>query len=128
MPAIDMNTARFYGRIAIDDAFAGMALCDAEGDRVAKRLGAEKTVLLMANHGVLVIGPSVAAAFDLLYYFERAAETLLTCYATGRELRVMPDEVARATEAQWRQFGQSAIDHLANIRAILDREEPDYKV
>jgi ribulose-5-phosphate 4-epimerase/fuculose-1-phosphate aldolase len=128
MPPIDMNTARFYGRIAIDDEFAGMALCDAEGDRVAKLLGAEKTVLLMANHGVLVIGPSVAAAFDLLYYFERAAETLLTCYATGQKLRIMPDDVARATEAQWRQFEQSAIDHLANIRTILDRDEPDYRL
>jgi ribulose-5-phosphate 4-epimerase/fuculose-1-phosphate aldolase len=128
MPPIDINTARFYGRVAIDDGFNGMALSDAEGDRVAGLLGADKSVLLMANHGVLVIGPSAAAAFDLLYYFERAAETLLTCYATGRPLRIMPDDVARATEAQWHGFAQSAADHLANIRAILDREEPDYRL
>ena len=128
MPPIDMNTARFYGRMAIDNGFNGMALTETEGDRVAKLLGPDKTVLLMANHGVLVIGPTVAAAFDLLYYFERAAQTLLTCYATGRPLRVMPDAVARATAAEWDQFEQSAIDHLANVRAILDREEPDYRV
>ena len=128
MPPIDLNTARFYGRVAIDDGFNGMALSDAEGDRVAGLLGADKTVLLMANHGVMVIGPTVAATFDLLYYFERAAETLLTCYATGRKLRIMPDDVARATEAQWHGFGQSARDHLAGVRAILDREEPDYRL
>ncbi len=40
----------------------------------------------------------------------------------------MPDAVARATEAQWRDFGQSAIDHLANLRALLDEQEPDYRL
>ena len=124
---IDMNTMRFFGRVALDSAFDGMALSDGEGDRVASLLGEEKTVLLMANHGILVIGESIAAAFDSLYYFERAAETLLTCYATGKELRIVPDAIARTTEQQWRDYGQLAIDHLENIKAILDIEEPSYR-
>ena len=127
MPPIDMNTARFFGRVAIDEGFAGMALSEAEGDRQAALLDSGKTVLLMANHGVLVVGPSVAEAFDELYYFERAAETLLTCYATGRPLRVMPDEVARLTERQWRDYAGFAEAHLDNIKTILDAEEPDYR-
>jgi ribulose-5-phosphate 4-epimerase/fuculose-1-phosphate aldolase len=126
MYPIDMNTMRFYGRVALDREFAGMALSADEGARVASLLSPGKTVLLMANHGVLVIGPSVAAAFDELYYFERAAETLLTCYATGKALRLVPDEVARLTEQQWRDYGQLAIDHLDNIKAILNAEEPGY--
>jgi ribulose-5-phosphate 4-epimerase/fuculose-1-phosphate aldolase len=126
MYPIDMNTMRFYGRVALDREFAGMALSADEGARVASLLSPGKTVLLMANHGVLVIGPSVAAAFDELYYFERAAETLLTCYATGKALRLVPDEVARLTEQQWRDYGQLAIDHLDNIKAILNAEEPSY--
>jgi ribulose-5-phosphate 4-epimerase/fuculose-1-phosphate aldolase len=77
----------------------------------------------MANHGVLVVGPTVAAAFDELYHFERAAQTLLTCYATGRPLRIVPDAVAALTERQWRDYGQLAIDHLDNIKAILDAED-----
>jgi len=127
MYPIDMNTMRFFGRVAFDEAFAGMALSDAEGDRVAALLSPGKTVLLMANHGVLVVGTSVAAAFDELYYYERAAATLLACYATGKELRVVPDEVARLTERQWSDYGQLAVDHLDNIKAILDAEEPDYR-
>ena len=128
MPAIDMNTARFHGRVVIDESFAGMALNDNEGDRVAGLLESGKTVVLMANHGVLVIGRTVAEAFDELYYFERAAETLITAYGTGRPLRVLPDAVAVQTEAEWRGYGQLAIDHLDNIRAILDAEEPDYRL
>jgi len=124
---IDMNTMRFFGRVALDGDFSGMALSDSEGDRVADLMEEGKTVLLMANHGVLVIGPHVAAAFDELYYFERAAETLLTCYATGKALRRVPDSVAALTENQWRDYGQLAIDHLDNIKAILDAEEPTYR-
>ncbi|MEA3149124.1 MAG: hypothetical protein QOD56_63 [Gammaproteobacteria bacterium] len=124
---IDMNTMRFFGRVALDSGFSGMALSDAEGDRVAGLLGGGKSVLLLANHGVLVIGPSVAAAFDEMYYFERAAETLLTCYATAKPLRIVPDAIAALTERQWRDYGQLAIDHLDNLKAMLDSEEPAYR-
>jgi len=128
MPPIDMNTMRFHGRIVVDREFAGMALSDAEGARVAALLEPGKTVLLMANHGVLVVGATVAAAFDEMYYFERAAETLITCYATGRPLREVSSEVAALTERQWRDYGQLAIDHLENLEALLDAEEPDYRL
>jgi ribulose-5-phosphate 4-epimerase/fuculose-1-phosphate aldolase len=124
---IDMNTMRFFGRVALDADFSGMALSGEEGDRVAGLMGEGKTVLLMANHGVMVVGESVAAAFDAMYYFERAAETLLTCYATGKPLRIVPDEAAALTERQWCDYGQLAIDHLENVKAILDAEEPDYR-
>jgi ribulose-5-phosphate 4-epimerase/fuculose-1-phosphate aldolase len=127
MVPIDMNTMRFFGRVVVDAGFNGMALSDAEGDRVAALLTPGKTVLLLANHGVLVIGASVAAAFDEMYYFERAAETLLTGYATGRPLNIVSDELAALTERQWRDYGQLAIDHLDNVKAILDAEEPDYR-
>jgi ribulose-5-phosphate 4-epimerase/fuculose-1-phosphate aldolase len=128
MYPIDMNTMRFFGRVVLDNDFAGMALSDKEGDRVASLLGAGKTVLLMANHGVLVCGRTVAAAFDDLYHFERAAETLLTCYATGKELRIVPDKIAALTELQWRDYGQLAIDHLDNVKAILDTEDSSYRL
>jgi ribulose-5-phosphate 4-epimerase/fuculose-1-phosphate aldolase len=127
MYPIDMNTMRFFGRVALDEEFTGMALTDEEGRRVAHSMGPDKTVLLMANHGVLVVGPTVAAAFDEFYYFERAAQTLLTCYATGKKLRIVSDDKAALTERQWRGYSQLAIDHLENIKAILDIEDASYR-
>lgn len=124
---IDMNTMRFHGRVVVDEQFSGMALADSEGERVARMLSDGRTVLLLANHGVVVIGATVAEAFDELYYFERAAETLLTCYATGRELRIVPEPIAALTERQWRDYRQLAFDHLASVKAILDEEEPSYR-
>jgi ribulose-5-phosphate 4-epimerase/fuculose-1-phosphate aldolase len=124
---IDINAARFYGRVAVDTEFSGMALSVAEAARQADLLLDGKSVLLMANHGVLVVGATVAAAFDELYYFERAAETLLTCYATGKPLRFMPPATAGLTQRQWLEYTGFPGDHLNAVRQILDQEEPDYR-
>jgi ribulose-5-phosphate 4-epimerase/fuculose-1-phosphate aldolase len=103
-----------------------MALSDDEGDRLARALG-DKTVLMMGNHGVLVAGASIAEAFDEMYYFERACETLMTCYASGRKLRVVSENVAKLTASQWQDYKQLSFDHLSEVRAILDAEEPEYR-
>lgn len=125
MPPIDQNTMRFYGKIAVDDGFDGMGLGD-EAERLAGRLG-DKSVLVMGNHGVLVAADTVARAFDDLYYFERAAETLITAYATGRELRIASHEVARKTARQWADYPNAAENHFSALKEILDAEEPDYR-
>ena len=124
---IDINAARFYGRVAVDAGFSGMALCVEEAARQATLLLDGKSVLLMANHGVLVVGATVADAFDELYYFERAAEMLLTCYATGKPLRFMPPATAELTKRQWLEYSGFPGDHLNAIKQILDEEEPDYR-
>ncbi len=124
---IDINAARFFGRVATDTRFEGMALSSDEAARQAQLLVAGKSVLLMANHGVMVVAPTVADAFDELYYFERAAEMLLTGYSTGKPLRILSDSVAELTRRQWLEYTGFAADHLKAIKEILDEEEPDYR-
>ncbi len=123
---IDQNTMRFYGRVATDPDFGGMALANEEGDRLAGQMDG-KPVLMMGNHGITVTGPSIAFAFDEMVYFERAAQTLMVAYSSGRKLKIAPDSVARLTAKQWLDYPNLADDHLAEVKAILDREEPDYR-
>ena len=52
MPAIDQNTARFFGRIAYDKGFKGMGL-GAEAERVGTQLG-DNAIMMMGNHGITV--------------------------------------------------------------------------
>lgn len=126
LPPIDQNTAMFFGRHVVDDHYGGMAFGD-EGARCAELLQDPKIgTMIMGNHGVLVIGRTVAEAFNRLYYFERAAETYIRALQTGRPLRVLSDEVAEKTAREWEDYPGYAENHLREIKAVLDAEAPDY--
>jgi ribulose-5-phosphate 4-epimerase/fuculose-1-phosphate aldolase len=125
LPPLDQNAMRFFERVAVDTGIDGMGLGE-EAERVSRCFDG-KPVLLMGNHGVMVVGPSVAQAFDDLYYFERACETYLTALMTGRPLRVATVDVARKTAHQWQKdYAGYAERHLAELKAILNEEEPEY--
>ena len=123
---LDQNACRFYGRIAYDRDYAGMALDDTEGVRVARLLGDDKSVLFLANHGVLVVGATVAEAFDELYYLEKAATLQVLALSTGQPLQLIPHETATLACKQWQEYPQAAELHFAELLAILDAECPDY--
>lgn len=126
LPPIDQNAAMFFGRHTVDDHFGGMAF-EAEGARCAALLENPKmTTLIMGNHGLLVIGKTVAETFNRLYYFERAAETYIRALQTGRPMRIMPHEIAEKTACEWEAYPHFAETHLREIRAILDQTQPDY--
>jgi ribulose-5-phosphate 4-epimerase/fuculose-1-phosphate aldolase len=122
---IDQVGMRFYERIGFDNEFSGMIVQKSEADRLCDKLR-DKQILIMGNHGVTVVGATVAQAFDELYHLERACETLVTAYMTGQPLRVVSDDVAGRTSQHWQDFLYSADLHFAEFRKVLDREEPDY--
>ncbi|MBM3492099.1 MAG: aldolase [Alphaproteobacteria bacterium] len=120
------SAVRFYGRIAYDDSYNGVALDNAEGDRMAGLLG-DKEVMFLANHGVITTAPDVATAFDALYYLERAAQAQIIAQSTGQPLRKLSDNFARVTNAQMMpDVPAFARRHFASLKRILDRDEPDY--
>lgn len=123
---LDQNACRFYGRIAYDRHYAGMALDDTEGARVARLLGDDKSVLFLANHGVLVVAASVAEAFDELYYLEKAAQVQVLALSTGQPLQLIAHETAALACAQWQEYPEVAELHFAELLAILDAEGSDY--
>ncbi len=120
------NALRFYGRVAYDRVYNGLALDAAEGDRMAAQMR-DADVLFLANHGVIVCGPSVDYAFDDLYYLERACELQLLAHGSGRPLKVVLQEIAAGTRAQMDAERQQSELHLAALKRILDREQPGWR-
>ena len=125
---LDQNACRFYQRIAYDRAYNGMALDNSEGERVAHLLGDNKSVLFMGNHGVIVVGPTVAEAFDELYYLERAAAVQVLALSTRQPLALVPDRVAALACEQWLEYPQYSELHFNALKDILDEEDPRYKL
>ncbi len=126
LPPIDQNCATFYNRYVIDDQYGGLAMED-EGERCAAQLqDSDRKVMIMGNHGILVLGDSVADCFNRMYYFERAAETYIRALQTGQPLRVLGHEVAEKTARELDDYPGQGDRHLAELMAILDDEGADY--
>ena len=129
LPPIDQNTMRYFNRVTVDDGFDGMGLGD-EAERLSSNVGTNR-IVIMGNHGVMVLGESIARAFDELFYFERACENYIKALMTQKPLRIVSDEIAEKTARQWEDYMDNVgfcNAHLREIRVILDREEPDYKL
>ncbi|MEP1768767.1 MAG: class II aldolase/adducin family protein [Sulfitobacter sp.] len=115
---IDNNTARFYGRTAYDLSFGGIADAAEEGERLADAMG-DCSVLVMGNHGVTIVGETVADAFEDLYFFEKAAQTLTLARSNNMPLAVLSDAVAQNTADGWREYRGMAVNHFDFLRAQL---------
>lgn len=126
LPPIDQNTATFYQRYVIDEQFGGLAFTE-EGERCAALLAdPKKKIMIMGNHGLLVLGDSVADTFNRLYYFERAAETYIRALQTGQPLRIIPQAIAERTARELDNYPGQAERHLADLKTILDQAHSDY--
>jgi len=122
----EQNALQFHNRIAYDNAYNGIALDSAEGNRLADKM-ADKSILMMAGHGVTVTGPTMKEAFNDLYYLERAAMFQVLAMSTGKELLDIPAEVIEKTAEQQLQESKHVADrHFKAIKRMLAQQEPEY--
>ncbi|MGY8993742.1 MAG: aldolase [Rhodospirillales bacterium] len=117
---------RLGNRIAYDDDYNGIALDEAEGDRIAATMG-DATILMMGCHGVTVVGPTVADAFDQLYFLERMCRYEVFARSTGLPLRAIGAELRASADHPLGHPRYEAQEHFAALKRQLDREEPDYQ-
>lgn len=118
---LGQTALKFYGRTAVDEHYNGLALDDSEGDRIAAATG-DADIVFLENHGVMVMGESIAEAWDDLYYLERAAQVQLKAMSSNHALKAVPHEIAQRTYEQMRAADkESAQAHLESGMRELRR-------
>lgn len=122
---ISQNALRYYNDVAYDPSYNGIAADVEEGERMAAAMG-EKRVLFLANHGVIVVGDSIAKAFEDLYYLERACQLQVLALSTGRPLKRVTDNVAATTFTKPDLALHYAQMHFAALKRLLDAEDAGY--
>ncbi len=122
---VNQNALRFWNTVAYDDDYNGLVLDHQEGDRLCRAMG-NKSVLFLANHGVIVTGGSVAEAFDTLYFLERTCQNQVLAMSTGLPLKRVREDVADATASRIANTVGSAEAHFTALRRMLDRDAPEY--
>jgi ribulose-5-phosphate 4-epimerase/fuculose-1-phosphate aldolase len=129
LPA-SQTAAFFHGRIAYDDNYSGLADSLQEGERLAA-LMQDKNILFMKNHGVLVMGDTMAQAYRYLYKLERVCRNQILALGTGRPLEVLSDEVVARVQAPNSGDRHSREErerlYFEAMMRVLDRELPGYR-
>lgn len=122
---IEQNSARYFNRISYDTHYSGMADQLAEGKRLASLLQ-HNSRLLMGNHGVLIGSHDIGVAFDDMYTFERACQTLIHAYSTGQTLNILADHIAEKTAQDWEKIEDFSMAHFEEMKAMLMQEDPSF--
>jgi ribulose-5-phosphate 4-epimerase/fuculose-1-phosphate aldolase len=123
---LTQHAMRFTECLSCHD-YEGIALDLDEQQRLVRDLG-RNDAMLLRNHGLLTCGPTVRAAFDLMYYLERACQAQVAAMAGGVPLVLPSAEVARKVARQFARPGRTAPDTgWAALLRMLDRTDPSYK-
>jgi ribulose-5-phosphate 4-epimerase/fuculose-1-phosphate aldolase len=110
--------------------FEGPALDDDEKPRLVADLGGH-TSLILRNHGLLTVGPSVAEAFIAMYYLETSCAIQVRAQSGGGELIAVGKNIieagyTQATASQNRQGGSGRLVWPGLLRR-LERTDPSYR-
>ena len=87
---INFYACNFMGRLSYH-TFEGVTVRDEEGERLLENLGSNR-IMLLRNHGPVVIGPTLPIALIQYWALQRACEIQLATMSMGKAVRV-PDEV-----------------------------------
>jgi ribulose-5-phosphate 4-epimerase/fuculose-1-phosphate aldolase len=107
--------------------YEGVALRDDEKPRLVKNLG-DRTHLMLRNHGLLTVGPTIADAFQAMYFFEASCTIQVRAQAGGASLSTIHPEIIATARAQAAQVtrGQGGNLPWPGLKRRLDGQLPGY--
>jgi ribulose-5-phosphate 4-epimerase/fuculose-1-phosphate aldolase len=108
--------------------YEGVALLEGEKPRLVRDL-ADKSFLMLRNHGLLTVAASIADAFLLMYLFESACTIQLRAQAASPELIQIDSKIVAGATMMAKQVTRSAGGALAwpALLRKLDRIDPSFR-
>lgn len=108
--------------------YEGVALNPEEKPRLVADLG-QNTNLILRNHGLLTVGPSIPDAFLAMYVLETACQTQLLAQSAGVELTQVDERILKGILAQAEQVTKGLGGRLAwpALLRKLDRRDPSFR-
>jgi ribulose-5-phosphate 4-epimerase/fuculose-1-phosphate aldolase len=93
---LSQQSAFVLSSIAYHD-YEGVAVNADEKPRLVRDLG-DKSFLMLRNHGLLTVGPTIAEAFLMMYLFEATCMIQVRAQAGGELIHIDPRVLAAARE------------------------------
>ena len=108
--------------------YEGVALNEDEKPRLVRDLGGKRS-LILRNHGLLTVGPTVSEAFVAMYFLETACMMQVRAQAGGGPLVHIGKAIVDGAEEQYARVTHGAGGALAwpALLRRLDRLDPSYR-
>jgi ribulose-5-phosphate 4-epimerase/fuculose-1-phosphate aldolase len=124
---LTQTALRFHGRIAYHD-FNGPERDPGERENLVADLG-PLNYMILRNHGLLTVAPTVAEAFTAMYGLERSCQAQVVAMACNTPLNELPQTVVEKTQGMYaptvvRRYG--LLEWPALLRR-LDRQDPSFR-
>jgi ribulose-5-phosphate 4-epimerase/fuculose-1-phosphate aldolase len=109
--------------------YEGVALRDDEKPRLQADLG-NRNFLMLRNHGLLKVGPTVAEAFLAMYTFENVCRIQIDAQAGGGELQYVDPKILEGMALVMKTVtaGQGANIAWPALLRRLDRSDPGFRL
>ena len=122
---LNQHALQVIGDVAYHD-YEGTGRNPAERDRLLADFG-DRHIMVLRNHGLLIVGASIAEAFVATYRMERACAMQLAFQQSGAALHPIDDAVVSAARGNRgvRRAG-AALEWQALLRR-LERIDPSYR-
>jgi ribulose-5-phosphate 4-epimerase/fuculose-1-phosphate aldolase len=107
--------------------YEGPAIREDERERLVQNLG-DREAMVLRNHGLLTVAPSIPEAFNNIYRLERTCQLQVMALSCNTELQMPPQEVVNYTNKMLmpgvrRRFGKM---EWPSLLRKLDRVDPSY--
>ncbi|MEU0948554.1 class II aldolase/adducin family protein [Streptomyces canus] len=119
--------AQLHEMVAYHD-FEGITVDPGERSRLVEDLG-QRNLMILRNHGLLALGPTLPAAFSALWTLQRACEIQLAAQSVGQPLAKVSNEAAAQSTKESFQMGDrtdAGRSLFEALRRKIDHIESSY--
>ena len=100
---LNQSSMRFFNRIEYFN-YNGMVIDNREGKKLKNLVKENTKLIILKNHGVIILGKTIDELFHLTFHFEKCCEIQLKF--NNERFNSVSDKIARLTCAQHEGFGK----------------------
>jgi len=101
---LNQSSMRFYKAVEYVD-YNKIAINQEEGKQIANKLKANTRIIVLRNHGVIILGKTFEELFHLTFHFEKCASIQLKLINQKNNINFVSDKIVKATSKMHKGFG-----------------------
>ena len=118
---LNQSSMRFYKAVEYID-YNAMAINQEEGKKIANKLKSSTRVIILRNHGVIILGKTIEELFHLTFHFEKCASIQLKLNYQKGNIKLVSDKIANITSKMHKGFSPvGGLSWKASLRVLKNK-------